>query len=112
MNLWDFIPETLKTQWQHLSPNLNAVSHFRDIELDISEVNEAKENKFGERLIEVLNDTASPDVRFPMGEATIESQYKLSPKCKKRQLSPATIESQTNYFDELTKCRQLSQKCK
>ena len=29
------------------------------------------------------------------GEATIESQNKLSPKCKKRQLSPATIESQT-----------------
>ena len=46
------------------------------------------------------------------GEATIESQNKLSPKCKKRQLSPATIESQTNYFDELTKCRQLSPKCK
>ena len=39
-------------------------------------------------------------------------RQRLRPKCKKRQLSPATIESQINYFDELTKCRQLSPKCK
>ena len=45
-----------------------------------------------------------------MGEATIESQDKLSPKCGKRQLSPATIESQKYHFKELTKRRQLSPK--